>query len=87
MRARQDVGLQICWALGKFKTKYLGSIWVVVKIMVPFWFPIIIRHLIFRVPKKGIIILTTTHISEKAGLSEMSMAKRRDTTPSASPFR
>ena len=28
-------------------------IWVVVKIMVPFWVPIIIRHLIFRVPKKG----------------------------------
>ena len=27
--------------------------WVVVKIMVPFWVPIIIRHLIFRVPKKG----------------------------------
>ena len=33
--------------------KVLGSIWVVVKIMVPFWVPIIIRHLIFRVPKKG----------------------------------
>ena len=30
-----------------------GSIWVVVKIMVPFWVPIIIRHLIFRVPRKG----------------------------------
>ena len=28
-------------------------IWVVVKIMVPFWIPNIIRHLIFRVPKKG----------------------------------
>ena len=27
--------------------------WVVVKIMVPFWVPIIIRHLIFRVPKTG----------------------------------
>ena len=26
---------------------------VVVKIMVPFWVPIIIRHLFFRVPKKG----------------------------------
>ena len=25
--------------------------WVVVKIMVPFWIPI--RHLLFRVPKKG----------------------------------
>ena len=28
------------------------SIWVVVKIMVPFWVPVIVRHLIFRVPKK-----------------------------------
>ena len=28
----------------------------------PFWIPIIIRHLIFRVPPKGTIILTTTHI-------------------------
>ena len=28
-------------------------IWVVVKIMVPFWIHIIIRHLLFRVPKKG----------------------------------
>ena len=28
------------------------SKWVVVKIMVPFWVPIIVRHLIFRVPKK-----------------------------------
>ena len=27
-----------------------------------FWVPIIIRHLIFWVPKKGTIILTTTHI-------------------------
>ena len=30
--------------------------------MVPFWIPIIIRHLIFRVPKKGTIILTTTQM-------------------------
>ena len=29
--------------------------WVVVKIMVPFWVPIIARHLLFRVPKKGTI--------------------------------
>ena len=39
-----------------------GVIWVVVKIMVPFWIPIIIRPLIFRVLQKGTIILTTTHI-------------------------
>ena len=38
------------------------EIWVVVKIMVPFWVPIIIRHLLFRVPKRGTIILTTTHM-------------------------
>ena len=30
-----------------------GMRWVVVKIMVPFWVPIIIRHLLFRVPNKG----------------------------------
>ena len=30
--------------------------------MVPFWVPIRIRHLIIRVPKKGTVILTTTHI-------------------------
>ena len=29
------------------------TIWVVVKTVVPFWIPIIIGHLIFRVPKKG----------------------------------
>ena len=28
-------------------------IWVVVKIRVPFWVLIIIRHLIYRAPKKG----------------------------------
>ena len=27
-------------------------IWVVVKIMVPFWVPNIVRHLLFRVPQK-----------------------------------
>ena len=31
----------------------LTLIWVVVKIMVTFWIPIITLHLIFRVPKKG----------------------------------
>ena len=33
--------------------------------MVPFWVPIIIRHLLFRVPQKGTLILTTTHITPK----------------------
>ena len=30
--------------------------------VVPFWVPDIIRHLLFKVPKKGTLILTTTHI-------------------------
>ena len=30
-----------------------GRICVIVKIMVPFGVPIIVQHLIFRVPKKG----------------------------------
>ena len=38
----------------------LEVLWVVVKIMVPFWVPIIIRPLIFRVPQKRARILTTT---------------------------
>ena len=29
------------------------TMWVVVTIMVPFWVPIIIWHLFFRVPKRG----------------------------------
>ena len=47
--------------LSKYRNKYLSwgcqdiyiYIWVVVKIMVPFWVPIIVRHLIFKVPIKG----------------------------------
>ena len=30
-----------------------GVIWVAVKIMVPFWVLNIIRHLVFRGPKRG----------------------------------
>ena len=37
----------------RFRTIQSSAMWVVVKIMVPFWVPIIIRHLLFRVPKKG----------------------------------
>ena len=37
--------------------------------MVPFWVPMIIRHLIFRVPRKGTIILTTTHLGILLGSS------------------
>ena len=33
-----------------FKRRF--GMWVVVKLMVPFWVPIV-RHLLFRVPKKG----------------------------------
>ena len=41
--------------------KHQHVLGVVVKIRVPFWVPNIIRHQIFRVPKKGALILTTTH--------------------------
>ena len=45
------------WALNSLYRSLLGpevyTIWVVVNIMVPFWILIILRHLIFRVPKKG----------------------------------
>ena len=34
-----------------FRDELFSCTWVVVKIMVPFWVPIIIRHLLFRVPK------------------------------------
>ena len=37
----------------RFGVALLRGIWVVVKIMVPFWVLIILQHLIFRVPKKG----------------------------------
>ena len=42
------------WSMKTVIEDYIGTtIWVVVKIMVPFWVPIIVRHLLFRVPKKG----------------------------------
>ena len=44
----QDISPGVSSCLGQ-----LGFMWVDVKIMVPFWVPIIIRHLIIRVPKKG----------------------------------
>ena len=37
-----------------------SSLYMVVKTMVPSWVPIIIRHLLFRLPQKGTVILTTT---------------------------
>ena len=33
-----------------------------------FWVPIIIRHLILRVPQKGPVFLTTTHMVLRLGL-------------------
>ena len=42
--------------------------WVVVKIMVPFWVLVIIRHLMFRAPKRG-PNLTTTHMPNKKPLA------------------
>ena len=47
-------GITMGFQVGKnSKTQGLGSKWVVVKFVVPFRIPVIIRHLIFRVPKKG----------------------------------
>ena len=57
-----------------FRVLYWGPlfsetpIWVVVKIMIPFWVLIVMRHLIFRVPQKGAIILTTTHMYDHSGI-------------------
>ena len=39
--------------LAQVESPILSFTSVVVKIMVPFWVLVIIRHLIFRVPKKG----------------------------------
>ena len=43
--------------VGMFGTRgsfgFKTHMWVVVKTMVPFWVPIIVRHLLFRVPQKG----------------------------------
>ena len=44
------MGPRIDSNLGQFLCK---TIRVVVKIVVPCWVPIIIRQLVFRVPKKG----------------------------------
>ena len=38
---------------GGWDQRWGRAIWVVVKIMVPFWVLNRIRHLLFRVPKKG----------------------------------
>ena len=48
---RQEGGWFSNWVTVAFKDPRDNM--VVVKTMVPFWIPIIVRHLIFRVPKKG----------------------------------
>ena len=47
------IGILTVVPLQKESLLIQASTWVVVKIMVPFWVLIIIRHLIFRVPQKG----------------------------------
>ena len=37
---------------------------MVVKTMIPFWIPVIIRHLKYLGYQRGIIILTTTHMAQ-----------------------
>ena len=39
-----------------------GFTWVVVKTMVPFWVPSIIRHLLFRVPKRDLNFDNHPHV-------------------------
>ena len=52
--------LRPAWLKGVLVRPSRIDIWVVV---IPFWVPIIIRHLIFRVrTQKGAIILTTTYM-------------------------
>ena len=40
--------------------------------MVPFWILSIIRHLVFRGPQKGIIILTTTQVRVSLASTDIS---------------
>ena len=53
------------------------------QLLVPFWIPIL-RHLIFRVPKKGTIILTTTHISRVIVIKIRSRSRNRNGTSAVS---
>ena len=45
--------LWLASSIMRINPKPTPYIWVVVKIMVPFWIPNIVRHLIFTVPQKG----------------------------------
>ena len=61
------------------------GIWAVVKMMVHFWIPIILRHLILRVPQKGPISLTTTHLGFNAqGKASGSLHDQRRLSTNAS---
>ena len=54
----------------RYKDLYVVCVYVYTQVYIHGWLsklwvflgPIIVRHLILRVPKKGVIILTTTHI-------------------------
>ena len=35
-------------------TMKFNFVWMVVKVMVPLWIPMIIQHLILRIPQKGL---------------------------------
>ena len=52
-----------CWGYGFRLRRVWGFTWVVLKIRVPFGVLNTSWHLIFRVPKKGTLILTTTHMA------------------------
>ena len=56
LQDRGGGGRLVRWLCVEAEVSLIGvpvDIWVVVKIRVLFWVPIIIRHLLFRVPKKG----------------------------------
>ena len=60
-RVSSFLGIFQCRASDLYFIPVYMYIWVVVKIMVPFWIPIIIWHLMFGV-QNWIIMLTTTHM-------------------------
>ena len=64
-KSHRPVSLPIKMALDARRGPKLA--WVVVKMMVPFWIPIIIRHPILRVPKKT-ILLTNPHPKQSDAL-------------------
>ena len=55
----------ICLLQCRDETLLRKAIWVVVKIMIPFWIPSIIWHLIFGIPQNRTIMLTITPICKK----------------------